>query len=125
IVPPRRLDAEPEAGQQAAQHLDHGREAAALVTFGAAERQQRAALAERFWVGGLPPLAVDDPAGRDFLAPRDRELDLSCRYRGGGHIQIKRRLEIRRHRDRDRIGAEPRLAAAERRDVLWRAPGIR
>src|SRR3954453_15616755 len=39
IVPARGLYAETEAGEQAAQDLDHGGEAAALVALGAAERQ--------------------------------------------------------------------------------------
>src|SRR4051812_22605527 len=39
IVSPRGLDTEAETGQQAAQHLDHGRKAAPLVALGAAERQ--------------------------------------------------------------------------------------
>src|SRR3979409_1543894 len=73
IVPAGRLDAEAQAGQEAAQYLNHGGEAAALVALGAAERQQRAALAELFGVGGLPPLAVDDPAGRNVLAARASE----------------------------------------------------
>ena len=50
--------------------------------------------------------------------------DLAGRDGRRRHVQIERRLEIGRHRDRDRIGAEPRLAAAEGRDVLRRPAGI-
>ena len=47
IVPAGRLDAEAEPGQQAAQDLDHDRETGALVAaVRAAQRQQRAALAQ-------------------------------------------------------------------------------
>ena len=99
IVTPGRFDAEAEPGQEPAQHLDHRGKAAALVAFAAAERQQRAALAILFGVGGLPSFAIDDPAGRNFLAARDGELDFSGRHRGGSHIQIERRIEVRRYRD--------------------------
>ena len=124
IVPAGRLDAETQACEQPAEHLDHRGEAASLVALGAAERQQRAAFAELPGIGGLASFAVDDPAGRNFLAARGGELDLSSRYRRGRHVQIERRVEIRWHRDRDGIGAEPRFAAAERRDMLGRTAGI-
>ncbi|MGY3406649.1 hypothetical protein ACVWZV_002762 [Bradyrhizobium sp. GM5.1] len=125
IVPARGLDAETEAGEQAAQDLDHCGEAAALVALGAAERQQRAALAILGWIGSVPSLGIDDPPRRDFLAAGDRELDLAGRDRRGRHVQVERRIEVGRHRDRDRIGAEPCLLAAEWRHMLRRTAGIR
>ena len=72
----------------------------------------------------MPSFGIDDPAVGDCFAARDRELDLAGGHRRGRHIQIKRRFEIGRHRDRNRIGAEPRLAAAERRDMFGRTAGI-
>jgi hypothetical protein len=125
IVPAGGFDAKAQARQQPAENFDHRGEARPLVALGAAERQQRATLAELFGIGGVPSLAVDDPPLWNFLAARSRELDLSGRDRRCRHVQIERCLEVGRHGDRDRIGAEPRLAAAERRDVFWRAAGIR
>ena len=75
-----RLDAKTQAGEQAAQHLDHRGQSAALVAFAAAERQQRAALAELFGVGSLPAVAVDDPAGRNLVAACGGERNLPGRH---------------------------------------------
>ncbi len=80
-MPARGFDAEAQAGEQPTQHLDHRGQAGALVAFGAAERQQRTAFAELSGIGGLPSLAIDDPAGRNFFAARGGELDLSSRDR--------------------------------------------
>ena len=59
-----------KAGQQAAQDLHDGREAAAFVAFAAAEREQRATLAKGVRVGGRLTVFVDDPAQRHLLAAR-------------------------------------------------------
>src|SRR5262249_61524649 len=53
IVPTARLDAEAKTGEQSAQYFHHGREAAALVSLAAAQREQRAALAQSRAIGAL------------------------------------------------------------------------
>src|SRR4051794_24544108 len=124
IVAPGRLDPKAEPGQQPAEDLDHDREAITLVAFTAAYRKQRAAPAQLARIGGRPAVAVDDPARRHRRAARDGERDLAGRCRRGGHVEVERPFQIGRHRDRDRVGAEPRLAPAKRRHRLGRAPGI-
>lgn len=70
----------------------------------------------------MPPPGIDDPPRRDF-SPRATAswIFTGCDGRGR-HIQVERGFEVGRDRDRDRIGAESRLAAAERRDMFWRTP---
>ena len=60
--------------------------------------------------------------GRHTTNPKDYRK--GGRDRRGCHVEIERSFEIRRHRDRDRIGAKRRLSAAEGGDMLWRAAGI-
>src|SRR6516165_1686313 len=80
IVAAGRLDAKAEAGQQAAQDLDHHRKAIALVALAAADREQRPALPQLARVVGWLAVAANDPAVGYRLVARDRERDLA----GGG-----------------------------------------
>src|ERR1700704_6229761 len=77
IMPPGGIDAEAQAGEQSTENLDHRSQAAALVTFASAERQQRATVAELSGIGGLPSFAVDDPSPWNFFTTGGGELDFS------------------------------------------------
>src|SRR5262249_55389917 len=118
VVSSAWLLAEAEPGQQAAQDFDYGGQATALVALRAAQRQQRAAAAQLGRVGRLAAVFVDNPAQRHGLAPRYGHADLARRDRGGGHVQEEWPVEIGRHCDRQRIGADASLAAPERGDLF-------
>src|SRR5262249_48216560 len=99
IVTAGRLDPEAEAGQQAAQDLDHDREAITLVAFAAADREKGAALTQLARVVGWLAVAADDPAVGHRLVAGDGERDLPGGGRRGRNVEIERPVEVGRHRD--------------------------
>ena len=120
VVPAGGLHAEAEAGQDAAEDLADHREAGALVALaGAAERQQRAALAQALRVGGELPFAVHHPAARDRLPARLGQLHLAHRDRRGRHVEEERALQDRRARRSPRDWCRAALPARRRARRLW------
>jgi hypothetical protein len=66
--------------------------------------------------------SIDDPAFWDLFVARDSKRNLSGGNRRGRHIETKGTLEIRGHRDRNWIGAEPRLSSSEGATCLGDRP---
>ena len=124
VVPPGRFDTETKPGEQAGEDLDDRGEAVALVALAATQRQQRAALAQLARIGGRLAVGIDQPARRHLLAARHRHADLAGGGGRGRHVEEQRAFQVGGHGEADRVGAEPRLGAAERRHVLRAAAGI-
>ena len=103
------------AGERAAEQLADQRQARALVL---AERQQRAERLDHgvARVGGRLAVVVDDRAGRERDALVVGDAGLALGDLAGGEVEHDRLLARARDADAERIGAEARIAAAERRD---------
>src|SRR5262249_9792027 len=75
------FNAKATAGQEPEKDFHHGREAAALVTPGSAQREQRSPLAQARGIGGLSAIGVDHPSLWYRLPPRGSQCHLASRYR--------------------------------------------
>jgi len=106
-------------GKRAAEQLAHQRQAESLVL---AEGAQRAvglddAVAR---IGRRVAAVVEQRAGLDGLALVVRDARLALRDHAGGQVEDHRIAARHRDADRERVGAEARIAPAVRRDDVAR-----
>ena len=90
------------------------RQSRALVR---ADREQRAAVVEILRLDRRASALVDDPALRHLLALVERDHQLAFGDRRRRDVEDRGIGAGERHADRERIGGEPAVAAAERRDA--------
>src|SRR5439155_4351049 len=115
----RRERAPVRAGKHGRQHVDHDREAVALVASAIAvgpERKERSAVDQRVRVCCRTPVPVYGPARRNGFAGASRDLDLPVRHGAGRHVDHDRRLSLTWERDGDRICPEPAFRTPQGRD---------
>ena len=124
VMPPLRVNPEPQPGKQPRKHLHHKRQRIPLMPLVNPHRQNRPAGKIIVGIGGSIALPVHNPPHRNRLAPVPRQRDFPQSHGAGRHIHQHRPRQIAGHTDADRIGSQLARPPPKGRHVLGGRPGI-